>query len=166
MEMRHLIRKADVIGVDGFAGHTTEQNSGGMFALKRDPVTGDMRKIKLNKLRFSEEKGMAEFIYKLVVEFSASQGELSIDRAGNIVMAGAGASNRIGISAAQLLSKIVNYGDRTIVQKKDEFIMSHLIPKQFFRDGNILIFGTNSLDISNPSSISEDDKSKLTSYIS
>ena len=154
-----------VVGTDGVIGDTQEQNSGSMFAVKIDPVLGTKRKIKLNKRRFSQDKDTAEFIYKLLIDWNMSKGELALDRDGNVVLAGDGASNRLGISAEGLLSKIVNFGKRTQINKKDLPMLTHLLPKQFYIEGNSLYLGEAKFDISNPSGISPEIKAQIIDYI-
>ena len=49
-------------------GFTSEQASGAVFIIKRNPHTGVDEKVKVNKLRFSDDETTADLIYKLAVE--------------------------------------------------------------------------------------------------
>ena len=156
-----------VVGPDMNYGFTVEQNSGSIFALKTDPITGEERKIKINKKRFSSDSGMAELIYSLVVEHKASPStQLTVDGKGNVVVAAPGEISAIGVSVGRLLANIVNFGGATFIKNEERYMLGHLIPKQFFiAPGNKLVYGENSLDISDFNAISDSDKADLIAYI-
>ena len=156
-----------VVGPDMNYGSTYEQNSGAIFALKKDPISGETRKVKINKRRFGDDNGVAELIYRLVVEQGASPvTQLTLNKKGEVVVAQPGQVSVLGISVGRLLANIVNFGESTFVAPEDRGMFAHLIPKQFFlAAGGKLVYGENTMDISNPAAVHPEDKVKLIEYI-
>lgn len=154
-----------VVGVDGVYGTTLEQNSGSIFAVKNDPLTGEPRNIKLNKLRMKDDNGIAELIYKLVVDFGASRRQIAFNKAGEIDVAASGDIAELGLTVQKLLMSVVRFGEDTIVPANMREKFKHLIPKQFFVENGILTFGENVVSIANPDTISAAEKQALIDYI-
>lgn len=154
-----------VVGVDGVYGTTLEQNSGSIFAVKNDPLTGEPRNIKLNKLRMKDGNGIAELIYKLVVDFGASRRQITFNKSGEIDVAASGDIAELGLTVQKLLMSVVRFGEDTIVPANMREKFKHLIPKQFFVENGILTFGENTMSISNPDTISAAEKQALIDYI-
>ena len=155
----------DIVGLYGTYGYTVEQNSGNMFVVKQDPITGENRNIKINKKRFKDDESMIDLIYRLAVDMGASAQQITINKEGNIELVTPGAIAELGITANGLLNKIVTFGQKTIVTPSERHRFGHLVKKQFYIDGTTLHYGDNAIDISNSSMISPDQKKEITDFI-
>lgn len=155
----------DIVGLYGTYGYTVEQNSGNMFVVKQDPITGENRNIKINKKRFKDDESMVDLIYRLAVDMGASAQQITINKEGNIELVTPGAIAELGITANGLLNKIVTFGQKTIVTPSERHRFGHLVKKQFYIDGTTLHYGDNAIDISNSSMISPDQKKEITDFI-
>ena len=112
-----------------------------------------------------DDNGIAELIYKLVVDFGASRRQITFNKAGEIDVAASGDIAELGLTVQKLLMSIVRFGEDTIVPANMSEKFKHLIPKQFFVENGILTFGENTMSISNPDMISAADKQALIDYI-
>lgn len=123
-----------------------ESNSGNAFISVTTPVRKDKREIKVNQKQIKREtQEVIDLIYDLVINKAASDAE-------RIYTTHKGKKLDTGVSAFSLLDKLINFGEKTIVQEsRTEEERKYLLPKQFYISSDsaarFIVYGEESMTL-------------------